>query len=190
MVTNAALFFPLFFALTALCVCFQRRYARRHGEWNYLTPGPYYWFGLFSGVLISAVATLVVAGDRVERSSGLLFVSFFAGLTIVLALQGIFHQTRWTRHKIICTTMFRQHREMAWNELSRFGVDWTGMHWISSFDGPRLRFSPYDNGFKQLQAKIFDHIRRNGPPPDPVVTTPLALALAEAGAPRSRRQGS
>ena len=66
---KAALFIPAFMAVTALCVCFQRRRASRHGEWRYLTPGPYVWLALFAGLLITGVATLVVWGEPGQAGS-------------------------------------------------------------------------------------------------------------------------
>lgn len=98
--TKVALFVPAFMAVTALCVCLQRRRARRLGEWKYLTPGPYFWLGLFAGLLITAVATLVVAAGRVERMSGLLFTSAFAGVTLFLAVQALVKQVRWNTARI------------------------------------------------------------------------------------------
>ncbi|RXT48076.1 hypothetical protein B6S44_23660 [Bosea sp. Tri-44] len=164
---KAALFVPAFMALTALCVCLQRRRARRHGEWKYLTPGPYFWLGLFAGVLITAVATLVVAGGRVERSSGLLFTCAFAGLTLFLAAQALIEQVRWNGHRVERRTISGRVIAMGWHELARIGVEWTGYLWIASFEGPRLRFSPYDNGFDELATTIHWHLPTDLPPASP-----------------------
>ena len=176
--TNAALFVPLFFAMMSLCVCLQRRHARRRGEWNYLTPGPYYWLGLVSGLIIAAVTTMVVAGGRVDPQSGAVFATVFIGLTIAIALQGILQETRWSRTRIHSRTVFMREHMMAWPELARTGVAWTGSHWISSFDGPRMHFSPYDNGFEQLQAKIAHHLPRDRPPAEPVVAAEMTVQFA------------
>lgn len=161
---KAALFVPAFMALTALCVCLQRRRARRYGEWKYLTPGPYFWFGLVSGLLVTAVATLVVAGGRVERSSGLLFTSAFAGLTLFLAIHAMVEQVRWNGQRIERRTMLGRTISLSWYELARIGAEWTGYLWISSFEGPRLRVSPYDNGFDELVATIHRHLPTDLPP--------------------------
>lgn len=177
---KAALFFPAFFALTALCACLQRRLAQRRGRWKYLTPGPYFWVGLASGVIITAVATLVVAGGRVERSAGLLFTTGFCGITMLLAVQALMEQVRWDRHRIERRTIFGQTRAMGWSELARTGVEWSGYIWISSFEGPRLRFSPYDNGFEQLMRKVRQHLPRNGPPAVPELMEVPALVMARA----------
>lgn len=175
---KAALFVPAFMAVTALCVCLQRRRARRHGEWRYLTPGPYFWLGLFAGLLITAIATLVVAGGRVERTSGLLFTSAFAGVTLFLAAQAMVEQVRWNGHRIERRTILGRTIAMSWYELSRIGVEWTGYLWISSFEGPRLRFSTYDNGFDELALTIQRHLPTELPPASPELAAAPMLAQA------------
>lgn len=178
--TKAALFIPAFMALIALCVCLQRRRARRQGEWRYLTPGPYFWLGLFAGLLIAAVATLVVAAGRVERASGLLFTSAFAGLTLALAMQALIEQVRWNSQRIERRTIFGRTIAMSWHELARIGTEWTGYLWISSFEGPRLRFSPHDNGFDELALTIHHHLPTDLPPASPELAPAPALAVARA----------
>lgn len=176
--TKAALFVPGFMAMTALCVCLQRRRARRHGEWRYLTPGPYFWFGLFAGLLITAVATLVVAGGHVERASGLLFTSAFAGITLFLAMQALVEQVRWTSQRIERRTILGRTITMSWHELARIGVEWNGYLWISSFEGPRLRVSTYDNGFDELALAIQHHLPTDLPPASPELSAEPVLAEA------------
>ncbi len=178
--TKAALFFPAFFALVAFCACFQRRLAQRRGGWNYLTPGPYFWLGLLAGVIITAVATLVVAGGRVERLSGLLFTTGFALVTLALAGQALVEEVRWNRERIERRTVFGTRIGLGWHELARLGGEWTGYVWISSFEGPRLRFSPHDNGFEQLMHKVRYHLPRNGPPAVQELAEPPVLAMAGA----------
>lgn len=176
--TKIALFVPAFMAVTALCVCLQRRRARRHGEWRYLTPGPYFWLGLFAGLLITAVATLVVWGERVDRTSGLLFTNAFAGMTLFLAAQAMVEQVRWNDQRIERRTITGRTIAMSWYELSRIGVEWTGYLWISAFDGPRLRFSPYDNGFDELVLTIRRHLPTDLPPASPELSAEPLLAEA------------
>ncbi|WID97931.1 hypothetical protein QO058_06685 [Bosea vestrisii] len=175
---KAALFVPAFMALTALCVCLQRRRARRHGEWKYLTPGPYFWLGLFAGLLITAVATLVVAAGRVERSSGLLFTSAFAGITLFLAAQALIEQVRWNGQRIERRTITGRVISLSWHELARFGEEVTGYLWIASFAGPRLRFSTYDNGFDELILTIHQHLPTDLPPASPELGGEPMLAEA------------
>jgi hypothetical protein len=175
---KAALFVPAFMAVTALCVCLQRRRAQRHGEWKYLTPGPYFWLGLFAGLLITAVATLVVAGGRVERTSGLLFTSAFAGITLFLAIQALVEQVRWDSQRIERRTILGRTITMSWHELARIGVEWTGYLWISSFEGPRLRFSTYDNGFDELALTVHHHLPTDLPPASPELGGEPMLAEA------------
>jgi hypothetical protein len=177
---TAALFVPAFMAVTALCVCLQRRRARRHGEWRYLTPGPYFWLGLLAGLLITAVATLVIASDRVERSSGLLFACAFAGITILLAAQALIEQVRWNGQRIERRTISGRVITMTWYELARIGEEWTGYLWISSFEGPRLRFSPYDNGFDEHALTIHEHLPSDLPPASPELAREPMLAEARA----------
>lgn len=176
--TKAALFVPGFMAMTALCVCLQRRRARRHGEWRYLTPGPYFWFALFSGLLITAVATLVVWGERVDRTSGLLFTSAFAGLTLYLAAAAMVEQVRWNDQRIERRTITGRTITMNWHELAWTGMEWTGYLWISSFEGPRLRISTYDNGFDELALTIQHHLPPDLPPA--ASELPAEPLLAEA----------
>lgn len=179
---KAALFIPAFFALTALCTCFQRRRAQRRGGWSYLTPGPYFWFGLASGLIVTAVATLVVASGRVARGSGLMFTSFFGGITLLLAAQALIEQVRWNRHRVERRTIFGRTITIGWFELARAGAELSGYIWISTFDGPRLRISPYDNGFDQLMYKIQRHLPRNGPPEEEELAELPVPAFAEAAA--------
>jgi hypothetical protein len=176
--TKAALFVPAFMAVTALCVCLQRRRARRHGEWKYLTPGPYFWLGLFAGLLITAIATLVVAAGRVERTSGLLFTSAFAGITLFLAVQALVEHVRWNSQRIERRTLLGRTITMSWFELARIGGEWTGYLWISSFEGPRLRFSTYDNGFDELALMIQRHLPTDLPPASPELARGPMLAEA------------
>jgi len=178
--TKIALFVPAFMAVTALCVCLQRRRARRHGEWRYLTPGPYLWFGLFSGLLVTAVATLVVWGERVDRTSGLLFTSASAGLTLFLAASALIEQVRWNGERVERRTVSGRTVSMSWHELARVGVEWTGYLWISSFEGPRLRFSPHDNGFDELVVTINHHLPTDLPPASPELDGEPLLAEARA----------
>lgn len=178
--TKVALFVPAFMAVTALCVCLQRRRARRHGQWKYLTPGPYFWLGLFCGLLITAIATLVVAAGRVERTSGLLFTSAFAGLTLILAIQALIEQVRWNSQRIERRTITGRTISLGWYELARIGVDWSSYLWISSFDGPRLRISTYDNGFDELALMVRDHLPTDLPPPSPEPDGEPMLAQARA----------
>lgn len=178
--TKIALFVPAFMAVTALCVCLQRRRARRLGEWKYLTPGPYFWLGLFAGLLITAVATLVVAAGRVERMSGLLFTSAFAGVTLFLAVQALVEQVRWNATRIERRTIRGRRISISWHELARIGAEWTGYLWISSFAGPRLRFSPYDNGFDELALTIRHHLPTDLPPASPELGGEPLLAEARA----------
>ena len=176
---KAALFIPAFMAVTALCVCFQRRRASRHGEWRYLTPGPYVWLALFSGLLITAVATLVVWGERVDRTSGVLFTSAFAGLTLFLAASALIEQVRWNGERIERRALSGRTVLMSWHELARVGAEWTGYLWISSFEGPRLRFSPYDNGFDELVMTINHHLPTDLPPALPELDGEPLLAEAQ-----------
>ena len=175
---KAALFVPAFMAVTALCVCLQRRRARRHGEWKYLTPGPYFWLGLLAGLLITAVATLVVAAGRVERMSGLLFTSAFAGITLFLAVQALVEQVRWNDQRIERRTLLGRTISLGWSELARIGIEWTGYLWISSFEGPRLRFSTYDNGFDELALTVHHHLPTDLPPASPELGGEPMLAEA------------
>jgi hypothetical protein len=175
-VSQVALFIPLFSALMALAACFQRRRAQRRGGWNYLTPGPFYWFGLACGIVISAVATLVAAGGQAPVPVAV----FFVLVTLALALQTIIERVRWNNTRIERRTVFMRERQMSWNELSRCGVEWTGYLWIASFDGPPIRFSTYDNGFDQLMAKVESHLPDDSPPAETVPKQKLVLALARS----------
>jgi hypothetical protein len=174
--SQIALFVPAFGMMLALASCFQRRRAQRSGDWNYLTPGPFFWFGLVAGVIVSAVLTLAAAAGKAPVSIAV----FFVLVTLLLAFQTITERVRWNGKRIERRTMFLQQRQLSWNELSRFGVEWTGYVWIASFDGPKIRFSPYDNGFDQLVAKVRRHLPGDSPPAETVPKTELALALVKS----------
>ena len=174
--SQIALFIPLFCALMALAACFQRRRAQRRCGWSYLTPGPFYWFGLVCGVVISALATLLAAGGRVPVP----LAAFFVLATLALALQTIAERVRWNNTRIERRTVFMQKRQISWNELSRWGVEWTGYLWIASFEGPPIRFSTYDNGFDQLMAKVLRHLPDDSPPAETVPKRDLVLALVKS----------
>lgn len=175
--SQIALFVPGFMMLVAFCTCFQRRRAQRSGGWSYLTPGPFSWLGMLCGVIVSAVGTLVAAAGKAPVP----LAAFFALVTLVLALTIIVERVRWNGKRIERRTMLLQERVLSWNELSRLGVELTGYYWISGFAGPRIRFSPYDNGFDQLMAKVSRHLPDDGPPAEMVHEPGLALVRAQAG---------
>ncbi len=170
--SQIALFVPAFMMMVALCTCFQRRRAQRSGGWSYLTPGPFSWLGMVSGVVVSAVGTLVAAAGKAPVP----IAAFFVLVTLVLALHIIIERVRWNGERIERRTMFLQERSLSWNELSQFGVELTGYYWISGFGGPRIRFSPYDNGFDQLMAKVARHLPDDAPPAETVPKLDFALA--------------
>lgn len=170
--SQIALFVPAFMMLVALSTCFQRRRAQRNGGWSYLTPGPFSWLGMVSGVVLSAVMTLVAAAGKAPVPIAALFVL----ATLALALHIIIERVRWNGQRIERRTMFLQERRLSWNELSHLGVELTGYYWISGVGGPRIRFSPYDNGFDQLMAKVARHLPDDAPPAEMVPQLELALA--------------
>jgi hypothetical protein len=169
---HVALFVPAFMTVVALCTCFQRRLARRSEGWSYLTPGPFTWLGMGSGLVISAVGTLVAAAGKAPVPVAV----FFVLVTLALALHIIIERVRWNGERVERRTMLLQDRRLFWNELSRFGVEPTGYYWISGFAQPRIRFSPYDNGFDQLMAKVARHLPDNSPPAETVPKLEFALA--------------
>lgn len=175
--SHIALFVPGFMMLVALCTSFQRRRAQRSGGWRYLTPGPFSWLGMVCGVILSAVGTLVAAAGKAPVP----IAAFFVLVTLVLALHIIIERVRWNGERIERRTMFLQERCLSWCELSQFGVEPTGYCWISGFAGPRIRFSPYDNGFDQLVAKVRRHLPDDMPPAEGVSNTVHALALVKSG---------
>lgn len=53
---------------------------------------------------------------------------------------------------------------MTWHQLAAIGVEANGYWWIKSPDGPKIRFSPYNNGFRELLRKIANNLPTNLPP--------------------------
>ncbi|MFX4959662.1 hypothetical protein ABTC43_19685, partial [Acinetobacter baumannii] len=58
------LMLPALMAVYAFCDLIQRQRATVRDGWRYLTPGPMFWLGLLSGVVLTAVFTLVSASNQ------------------------------------------------------------------------------------------------------------------------------
>lgn len=171
------LFFPALFAVFALCDTLQRRRAVRHNGWRYLTPGPMFWLGVFCGVLLTAMFTLVSLS-----SQGTLFIVVLAGafnlMTVVTILVTIREEVRWNETHLERRTVSGEVRRIAWSELAAFGYEATGYHWVSGYQRPRIRFQSYSNGFPDLMAMIAAHLPKDGPPPEPEAVPALQPAYA------------
>ena len=167
----AGLFFPAIFAIGALCAALQRQRARRADGWSYLTPGPYYYVGLASGVCLSVLFTLISAAGEGGGPLFVLIPAFFIFLTMIVAVQPIVEEVRWNNDWIERRTFTGQRRAMPWIGLCYIGYEFTGYCWISAYQQPRLRYSPYDNGHRELMDKITHHLRRNKPPVGPAELT-------------------
>jgi hypothetical protein len=64
---------------------------------------------------------------------------------------------RWNNSRIERNTLLFQTRTMGWQELARFSEERpSGYLWISSYDSPRIRFSPYCNGVGELISTILN----------------------------------
>jgi len=158
------LFFPAFFAVSALCAGFQRWRAARRDGWHTLTPGPWLWLGLACGTLLTAVFTLVAMSDR--STPGLIGLAmFFNGLTGAVAYTMLVEDVRWNDDWIERRTLAREIRRMAWTELAHRGFETSGYRWISSQDGTRIRYQDSCNGVDELEAMIRKHWQGGGPPP-------------------------
>jgi hypothetical protein len=74
---------------------------------------------------------------------------------------------------------------MTWHQLAALGFERsTGYWWISAYDGPKIRFSPYNNGFRELVTKILENLPRDLPPAETVTALEAILVRATSMAGR------
>jgi hypothetical protein len=164
MLSGLLLYIPAFFAISALCVGLQRRRAARRDGWRTLTPGPWLWLGLVSGLLLAALFTLVAMSTRSTPS--LIGLAVFSnGLTGAIVYTTLAEDVRWNEDWIERRTLLFETRRMAWTDLAHRGFEASGYRWIRSQDGLRIRYQNSCNGVDELEAMIREHWRGGGPPP-------------------------
>lgn len=159
--------------------------------WFYLRPGYVHLIAVVLGLALSMVLNYMyffVGSARVdaERQMDMLFwlCLFFNGGTMIAAYVTSIEQVRWNDTFIERRTVFFERRSMSWHELARFGQEPSEYLWISSFDGPRIRFSPYDSGVGDLIRKILEHLPPDTPAADQAAAEAAALRFAVAGGAR------
>ena len=167
----------------ALLYRLQRRNVAMRDGWRYLTPGPMMWTGLVLGFGLTGLFSyiyLFVGSARPDAEFQMkmllaLTVSFNL-ITLLIAYSTV--EVRWNETGIQRRTWLFSRRAMAWPQLAAFGVEVSGYWWIRSYDGPKIRFSPYSNGFDQLVRKIADNLPTDLPPAEADLIAEAVLARA------------
>jgi hypothetical protein len=168
----AALIGAFTLAVLSLLRALQRRSGRLVNGWHYLTPGPTIWVALVGGFLCSGGFSYIYffigsarpdAADQM-RSLFYLTVAFNLG-TLACAYATVAEEIRWNDKGIERRTYLFQRRSITWHQLAAAGFEaYSGYWWVSAFDGPRIRFSPYYNGFVELMRKVLDTLPTDHPP--------------------------
>jgi hypothetical protein len=155
----------------ALCRLLQRRKATVRNGWRYLTPGPTTWIGLplnFGFAALLSYVYLFVGSARADAAFQMAMLLFLAVsfnlIAIFIAYMTIAEEVRWNDLCVRRRTVFFETRIITWHQLAMLGSEGSGYWWIKAYNGPKLRFSPYNNGFRELLAKILENLPTNLPP--------------------------
>ena len=149
----------------------QRRNASIRDGWRYLTPGPMVWTGLVLGIALTGLLSYVYLFVGSARPDAEFQMKVLLGLTvsfnlvtILIAYSTVVEEVRWNETEIQRRTWLFSRRAMTWPQLAAFSIEMSGYWWIRSYHGPKIRFSPYSNGFDQLVRKIADNLPTDLPP--------------------------
>ena len=155
----------------ALLCRLQRRNASIRDGWRYLTPGPMVWTGLVLGIALTGLLSYVYLFVGSARPDAEFQMKVLLGLTvsfnlvtILIAYSTVVEEVRWNETEIQRRTWLFSRRAMTWPQLAAFSIEMSGYWWIRSYHGPKIRFSPYSNGFDQLVRKIADNLPTDLPP--------------------------
>jgi len=158
-------------AVLLLIFSFHRHKAAKYAGWRCMTPGPMMWCAVIGGFVLTAVLWyiyLFVGSDRADadfqmRDLCYLLIGFNLP-TLAIAYQMVAEEVRWNARFIERRLWPFKRRSMAWHQLARLGHEPWGCWWISGYEGPKIRFSSYYNGFAELIAKIRKEIPSDLPP--------------------------
>jgi hypothetical protein len=155
----------------ALLCRLQRRNASIRDGWRYLTPGPMVWTGLVLSIGLTGLLSYVYLFVGSARPDAEFQMKMLLGLTvsfnlvtILIAYSTVVEEVRWNETEIQRRTWLFSRRAMTWPQLAAFSIEMSGYWWIRSYHGPKIRFSPYSNGFDQLVRKIADNLPTDLPP--------------------------
>jgi hypothetical protein len=169
--------FAFTLAIVVLLRMLQRRRAPIRDGWRHLTPGPMMWFALICSLLVGGVLLyiyLFVWCRRWYSDQQLVILRYLAvsfnAVALLIAYSMIAEEVRWNEKRIERRTLFFQRRGMSWHQLAATGREYE-YWWVSAFEGPRIRFSPYYNGASELLAEIRRHLPPDGPPTANVTVT-------------------
>jgi hypothetical protein len=171
------------------------RRAQVHDGWRYLGPGAVVWMALPLSLGLTGVLTycyLFVGSARADAESQMrmlfLLCVVFNLITIHFVYTIAVERVRWNETHIERRTLFFETRSMCWHELAQFGKEPRGYLWIASYDGPKIRFSPYSHGVGELIAKVIRHLPTDLPPVNYAITDKAIARLATVTAPRGSRR--
>ena len=155
----------------ALLCRLQRRNASIRDGWRYLTPGPMVWTGLVLSIGLTGLLSYVYLFVGSARPDAEFQMKVLLGLTvsfnlvtILIAYSTVVEEVRWNETEIQRRTWLFSRRAMTWPQLAAFSIEMSGYWWIRFYHGPKIRFSPYSNGFDQLVRKIADNLPTDLPP--------------------------
>jgi hypothetical protein len=164
----------------------KRRNAKLRDGWRYLTPGPMMWVAFVGSLIVSVFLSVIylftrsALADSPYQMTALLTLAVCFNIgALLLTYTVLVQDLRWNDTHIQSRTwLFRTH-SMTWHQLAALGQEpWTGYWWISAYDGPKIRFSPYDNGFPELLAEILENLPSDLPPAEADLVQQAVLARA------------
>jgi hypothetical protein len=169
----------------ALCRLLQRSTATVRNGWRYLTPGPVTWIGMalnFSFAALLSYIYLFVGSARADAAFQLtvllILAVVFNLIAIFIAYTTIAEEVSWNDLCVRRRTLVFEMRMITWHQLARLGSEPSGYWWITAYDGPKIRFSPYNNGFSELLAKIIENLPANLPPAETEMVRAAVLVRA------------
>lgn len=132
---------------------FQRRRAEAREGWWRLDPGPYEWFGLAAGLIVSSILTLVSLRPETPLSQTVV-AAFFDCVAITLAVGFARVEVRWNRAWVERRDVFGRCTRIGFAEIARVGIDLCGRTVLEALDGRTIPVSPYANGYAALMARV------------------------------------
>lgn len=162
----------------------QRRAQAREGWWR-LDPGPYEWFGLACGLVLSSVLTLVSLRPGTPLSQTAI-AAFFDCVTIALAVGFARVDVRWNHAFAERRNVLGRRTRIGFAEIARVGTDLGGRTVLEAFDGRTIPVSPYANGYAALMARVHEG-EGDAPPPENEAVPAIRLTLAPSPNPMRNR---
>lgn len=187
-ILTAVILYAVFFMSSRFA--FSKRAQFKDG-WYYLRASMLHLIVVILGAAMTGFMSYLYlfVGSALPDAEWQMTLTFWMGvsfnlMTILCAYSIIVEQVRWNKTHIECRDLLLKRYSMSWYELAHFGQTNSGDYWISSYDGPRIRFSPYQSGVADLIMKILEHLPPDTPAADQAAAEAAALRFAVAGVAR------